>query len=357
MIRTIIPSKDNTIYEDNLSTQQNTGMDEVLELVKSITGVTTTNSRILLQYNLEEISASAAADNIPGDALYYLNLRTLNAENVLSEYSLEISPLSGSWSEGVGRKANVPITTTGSSWVWRDDVNQWATSSYAGGTTGSYTTNPGGGSWLTTPSASQAFTTLTSDLRVDVTGIVTKWISGSFPNNGFIIKRTDSDEQSQQNQGILQFFSTDTNTIYIPTLTAEWDDSAYYTTASNLSANDVVVYTPSLRKQYKEGSIVKVDVKARSRFPQRGFVTSSNFLEVEPLPSSSYYGIRDAYTEEIIVPYSSATKISNDVNGSFFRFRVESLLPERYYRFVFKIESDDGGVEYFDNGYHFKVKR
>jgi hypothetical protein len=78
----------------------------------------------------------------------------------------------------------------------------------------------GGGTWYTS-SASQTFNYQTSDIDMDVTNIVMSWISGSIPNNGFIL--ISSDELQSTGSGFtLKFFSRDTNTIYYPYLDVMW---------------------------------------------------------------------------------------------------------------------------------------
>ena len=63
--------------------------------------------------------------------------------------------------------------------------------------------------------ASQSFEYETDDMRMDVTPIVNKWLDETYPNEGFIIKRSGSigntdentDEGSQDRLGDFKFFS------------------------------------------------------------------------------------------------------------------------------------------------------
>ena len=74
-------------------------------------------------------------------------------------------------------------------------------------------------------------------MRMDVTPIMNKWLDGTYPNNGFIVKRsgsfgntdTNTDEGSQDRLGNFKFFSRQTNTIYPPKLEVEWYDTKWNT--------------------------------------------------------------------------------------------------------------------------------
>ncbi len=68
----------------------------------------------------------------------------------------------------------------------------------------------------------------------------------------------------------------------------------------------------------------------------------------------------DAQTEDVVIPFSDTyTKVSCDSEGNYFNLWLDGLQPERYYKFVFKVENRvySGQVELFDNNYIFKVIR
>jgi hypothetical protein len=109
----IFPDKDSTMYE--LTESLNTGLDEILEVSNYVTDLDGTlvsyNSRILLQFNITEISKSmaGATPEIPSTAKFYLRLSTTKAEEIPISYSLETYPVSESWEMGTGRYYNFPI--------------------------------------------------------------------------------------------------------------------------------------------------------------------------------------------------------------------------------------------------------
>ena len=220
--------------------------------------------------------------------------------------------------------------------------------------------------------ASQSFNQKSEDVRMDVTGIVRAWLSESIDNEGFIVKRrgnvgnTDkfSDENNTQRLGNFSFFSSDTNTKYPPTLEVVWDDSKW--NAGSLSAltsanlEDSVLYMKGLRPEYKQESKVRFRVVGRERFPEKTFSTTPANLTVKTLPpSSSFYSILDAETDEVVVPYGSGSQISCDSSGNYFSLDLNGYQPERYYKIEYRIQSGSGTTDeldqYYDEGFTFKV--
>ena len=323
----------------------------------------TYNSRMLMQFDLSTISQSIVNGEISTNASYYLNIRAIDASDLPISYSLAAYPVSESWDNGTGTSDDDPITTNGASWYYRDSKVQgssWQTSSFITTTTGSWQTNPGGGTWYTSSYASQSFNYSSPDIRMDVTNIVKQWLSSSISNNGFMVKRPDVDETGSAIFGQLKFFGRDTHTIYVPRLEIGWDDSAFTTgSLSALTDENITLYFKNLRPEYKETSKAKFRIVGRSLYPSRTYATSSAYLTVKYLPTSSYYSIKDARTEETLIPFDkNFTKISCDSNGNYFDLRLNSFQPERYYKFIFKIERSGGlDTEIFDNGYYFRVTR
>jgi hypothetical protein len=73
------------------------------------------------------------------------------------------------------------------------------------------------------------------------------------------------------------------------------------------------------------------------------------------LPQNSYYQIKDAHNEQVIIPYSQYTKINTNANGAYFDFYTTMLYPERYYKFEIKSEFSDV-TEYFNaSDFTFKI--
>jgi len=221
--------------------------------------------------------------------------------------------------------------------------------------------NQGGGTWYTASFSNgthykQSFTKYTDNLDVEVTEYVNEWLNGTRTNNGLIIKKTNNDESSPRKFGSIKFFASDTNTIYPPTLEVRWDDSSFVTGSLDaLDSEDMIVYVKNLSTEYKETSKGKIRVYARERFPARTFSSTSNYTLVKYLPTTSYYSVVDAETEQVIIPFdTNYTKISCDSTSNYFNFWFNGLQPERFYKFVFRVDQN-GTTRYFDDNFYFKV--
>jgi len=369
MILRYYPSKDSTIYEN--SPTANTGVDSILDISKqaatgSAGGAATSsyNSRILIDFDYNAISASIVSLGYdPNTFTYGLKLYATEADEIPLNYDIDVYGVSGSWYMGLGRNGDSPITTEGVSWYYQQGKTTpsifWPTSSYPTNVTGSYQVNPGGGAWYTSSAASQSFTYTTTDLDIDVTSIIHEVQSGSIGFNGFIIKKSDSDEQSLTSIKALRFYSKDTGTIYAPVLEAKYDDHTYTGSLSEIDLEDEVNITSiNLKESYKEGARPKVNFNANYRYPPQTFATSSALLDAYRLPTGSQYAIYFADSDDALMGFSDYTTLSHNDKGNYLKLDLESFQPERHYRIMLKVPQSDG-VSYniYDNAWIFKVER
>ena len=362
MIYSIFADYNTTLYE--ISSSINTGLDQILEVEKVIKPTTSEsfNSRPLIKFDLSSVSQSIVDGLITSPSFSLKLFATDNQEQIPAEYSLNIYPVSESWNRGIGRRFNKPSVKEGASWKYRDGEEagtEWTTGSFSAYSTGSYSVNKGGGTWYTSSAASQSYSYQAADVDTDVTSIVDSWLGGTNINNGFIVKRADTDEKSLVELGNLKFFSAETHTVYQPKLEVKWDDSSFSTgSLSALTDEEITVYFKNLKSEYKPGEKAKVRVRGRATYPTKTYSTSSAYLDNKYLPTSSYYSLRDAYTEEVIVPFSdNHTKISCDTSGNYFNIWMDGLHPERFYRFVIKVKRSSTDIQIFDNDYIFKLVR
>jgi hypothetical protein len=384
MIQLYYPERDTTLYE--LYPDKNTGIDQMLELTKITSGsllngeiqANTYNSRILIDFGnqITAISDAIASGDIPpigvtgaGSASVYLNMRVAYASDLPYVYTLKAYPLFEDWTNGTGNYNDLPETTNGASWYYTNNKAQatrWATGSAPSYNDYSATNTQGGGSWYTGSGyeGTQEFegsTNASIDMRMNVTDIVKKWIDGTIDDHGFIIKRTTADERSGVIMGTLKFFGLDTHTIYVPRLEVVWNDTVLTGTGSFTEiADDIYVpYIKNIRNEYREADKAIFRIAARPQFPRRSYATSSHYTTEYRLPTSSYYSIQDAVTNETIIPFDTvATKISCDTAGSYFKLRLNTFQPERYYKIVLKVERNGGAdVQTFSEGFYFKVIR
>ena len=379
----IFPEKDTTIYSNPDRLTMNTGHDEILELIKE---KGTNNSlyypsRILIQFKDSDIKNVFQTLILNNTSSYSASLELFAAKtvNLASDTIIEAFPLSQSWHEGTGRYSNLPTSSNGCTWLYKDNSTNktlWNTSNFSENTTGSIESDlitKGGGTWYNDNllKSEQIFNQVLSlDINLDVTNITTKFSSSllsnitppnGIPNNGFIIKNSDIIENNvSSSKGELNFFSTDTHTIYPPKLTFKWDDSIhpYNFISEGVKLNgELNVSLYRNKKEYNQNDEALIRLHVRDKYPTRQFTSTSNYLQPGYFTTSSYYSIRDAHTEEEIIPFDdNFTKLSADNEGMYFKLYIKGLQPERHYRILFKHINNDG-TEIFDNNYHFKVIR
>ena len=383
MIKSYYAEVDNTIYEKTSS--MNTGIDSALEIGKVSSSAGVFTSRILITFPLATISSSILSGDIINPK-YYLNLYQSSTKEMQTEYTIIAYPVSQSWKGGVGRKISPTDRTgfvrEGSSWTYRNKIEpetkyspsldtQWTSRSLAVGSTMQYSNVTGGGTWYTNYYSSQSFEYDTADLRMDVTPIVnyligtgsnysgTSRMKSDGKNDGFILLRSGSQENNSTQYGSLQFFSRETNTIYQPKLEVVYDDSTFSTdNLTELTSDQSVIYLKNLKHEYSRKEEPKIRVVGRDRYPTKTFSTQSNYKTIKYLPTSSYYGVKDALTDEFVVPYSHlGTKLSCDSDGNFFKIGMNSFMPERYYKLCFQVTQSDASVVVYDENFYFKVNR
>ena len=379
----IFPEKDATIYSHPDRTKLNTGHDEILEIVKE-KGSTDQRyypSRVLIKFRNEEIK-STITDKVGsttfnnGTSEVALQLLSTEHKNLETTLNMEVFAISQSWNEGTGRYSNIPTASNGCSWIFRDNniaATKWTTSSFATATTGGLVavgiTN-GGGVWYTGSAfqGSQQFLNSDSlDTNINVTSIVQKFSASLFANStyptgidnhGFLIKQPDSVEQDTSSSfGEIKYFSVDTHTIFPPRLVFKWDDSSHSKQSLAKQKGELSISLYRNKDEYNQNDEAIFRLHVRDKYPTRQFTSSSNFLNVGYFTTSSFYSIRDAHTEEEIIPFdTNFTKLSADNDGMFFKIFMNGLQPERYYRVLFKHVNNEGTMVY-DNNYHFKVVR
>ncbi len=360
-------------------------------------------SRTLIKFDISELSQSISTNNISGSNIKFsLNLKSCGARNLPLNYKIYAYPISQSWNNGNGRYADNG-SQLGASWNYKNydgngiwygsqitnsyqQVDYLLTSSYSsasfenqGGTwfykvPATYINKP---KWICNSSkypslvnssliCSQSFSYgQQSDVSMDITKIVRAWLCGCVPNQGLILISSleISTPPLQQTNGLLQFFSRDTNTIYSPYLDVAWDDSVFNTGSLDPVTGSIqnLITLNYLKDAYKAGSLPKIYVFARDRYPLKNFQKSyQQPVMVTPkyLPTSSYYMIKDAESEEVLVGFDQYTKLSCEPNnGNYFKLQTTGLPQERYLKIFIKVEYADGTVDITDTQKVFKITR
>jgi len=359
----IFPEKSATLY--SFDPIKNTGLDEILEL-STFLSINNSNevSRILVKFPSDQITDIVT--NLVSGSSYdaYIKLYLANASSIPVNYTIFSHPISGSWEKGTGRLGNVPETTDGASWKFRNfnSGSSWFSVSFPTNTTGSYSgTNTGGGLWYTASSyeSTQSFTpALTKDIELKVSDTVKAWFTSSINNEGFIIKHSPSLEFTSQSYFETKYFSNNTHTIYPPCLEIKWNDYTFTSSLSIASNTKIVATLDNNKNEYQQDSVQKFRINVRDQYPTRSFSTSSVYLNNKLLPTQSYYSIVDLDTKEIIIDYDTVyTKISADSVGNYFNIYVNGLEPERYYQILIKSIFTNKETIVLDDNYYFKVIR
>ena len=360
-------------------------------------------SRTFIKFDISELSQSISKNSISGSNIKFtLNLKACGSRNLPLNYKIYTYPISQSWDNGNGRYADNG-SQLGASWNYKNydgngiwygndieksyqQVDYLLTSSYSsasfqnqGGTwfyrvPATYINKP---KWICNSSkypslvnssliCSQSFSYgQQSDVSMDITRIVRSWLCGCVPNEGLVLISSLelSTPPLQQTNGLLQFFSRDTNTIYSPYIDVAWDDSVFNTGSLQPISGSIqnLITLNYLKDAYKAGSLPKIFVFARDRYPLKNFQKSFQqpaMVTPKYLPTSSYYMIKDAESEEVLIGFDQYTKLSCDPNqGNYFKLQTTGLPQERYLKIFIKAEYADGSVDITDTQKVFKITR
>ena len=310
------------------------------------------------------INASSSLTSITASFTGSTNILTLSGSSLGTNVTITTSSISGN---------NQPVFTSSIGNFSVQGATSITTTPFAAGTSGSLIASgitEGGGEWYTGSgfySTQQFLNGDDLDVNLDVTSIVLKHSASLFGghtyptgilNNGFIIKHPEIvEENTSSSFGEMAYFSTDTHTIYPPKLTFKWDDSSYSHSGTTLTSGDIFLALYNNKEEFQRKSKQRFRLTTRKRYPDRTFTTTSNYIDTQYLPSTSYYSLRDGETDEVIIPFDTInTKLSADSEGMYFDLHMDGLQPERYYKFQFRTDNNDG-IQIFDEDYIFKVVR
>lgn len=221
-IRRYVANKDTTItnaYNNSLTaraTTANMGASDILE-VFSIYGQATTSSleasRVLVDFPIANIISDRNNKKIgvSGSTQFILKLSNApHGDSTPSNFTLLVSPLSKSWTEGFGLDMETYNDIGSANWLSSSDNQLWTTE---------------GGDFLS-KTYSKYFDTGLEDLEVDITDLVESWISGSATNFGLGIRLTGSQENSTDSYYTKKFFARGSEFFFKrPWIEARTDES------------------------------------------------------------------------------------------------------------------------------------
>ncbi len=345
-------SKDASVYLQQPN--QNTGLDEILEISKIYYGNIKDVSRALLKFEVGFLSSSLVNSTIKLDEATLI-LKQTESEELPLEYTLYAYPISQSWQMGTGTRFD-NISTQGVTWNYRegDTKLDWLQNGLAANTD-SNPNNGQGGTWWTSVSATQNFEYQSADIEMNIKPLLRSWMSGSIPNDGLILKFDETLENNTQDYGVIKVFSKETNTIYQPKIRIGWDDQSFLTgSLTQLVASDIKIGITNLKKEYKAETIATMRLFARELYPLKTFTNTFGYTDIKYLPQTSYYQIKDFASDDIIIPFSDYSKISCDSNGNYIKLNLSNWEAGRVYKIEFKIDND-GDIQYFDNELTFNI--
>jgi hypothetical protein len=259
MRKFLTPTKDATLYQRYPT--NNSGLDEILEVGKVKkpedidTAYSSSAARSVLYFDLTD------SGSIPTTASYFLNLKIANATTVRMGQELLVYNISSSWTEGSGYfYQDIVNENDGATWQQSSQFVSWS--------------NAGGD--ITTVSQSVLLDDYPmQDLHIDVTSLV----SSSHPWYGLLVKFPDTSEYDSNNAGNIKFFSKQTHTVHCPTLEIAWDDTTRVTGSFTAIPNtvDITVVSRNPKEKYIKGSIEKIQLVTRDKYPSFNFDTVKRY--------------------------------------------------------------------------------
>ena len=398
MIKFIYPTQSCTLYSnyDIL----NTGADEILEVASDFTPTKgPMAARSLLLFSNEDILVDFKTTN-----RYILNLRIVQSVELESNVELEAYPVSERWEAGKGRFSDTELLYPGASWLYKNEnKDTWTTT-----TPVEY--DAGGGSWYDKFYDNELdeesildfkfkFETVASDVKIDITQLVSFWNMSAIENNGIILKFKDD---VSKRCGNVKFFSSNTNTIYRPYIEVGGYDYKFEpyiitTTTKNsellsgsldsgsldsgsldsgsleesttdnteqtkslesgvmeLKNKDLHIFIENIKESYSHDGIEKLVVGVRELNPKKNFSNRMRYTGRNITSLDMFFSVLDAETEESVIDFSEFTKISCDKKGNYFDFDFSCLSRGRLYKFILKLEYE-GIRKKYDNKLAFMI--
>lgn len=319
--------KDASIYE--VYPNLNTGQDEILEVGKNGGDELNLNVgavRSLIRFDLTDLKGAPTSSRV------FLNLKVAHAENLQQNELITIVPVSSSWNEGSGYYLQRPFVSS--------DGITWNTSA----------------SSLSQPSESFDVSALDNgEIRIDVTSIVERSLTGSADNYGLLLSFTSASEADSDNVGTVRFFSKQTHTVHEPTLELAWDNFSFVTGSLEDTPNiNIKVVPTNLQNRYVSGEKALVYFNVRDKYPAKTYTNRLRFENRYYLPSGSQYSITDAQAGTTIVPFDQYSAVDCDASGSNILLDTDPLYRKRFYDLQLKIPI--GNQIIYTKKYRFEIE-
>ena len=327
MIRRYNATKDNTItnaFRESFATSgsdANMGASDILEVFSIYGQVLDENdaysleeARILIEFDITEITADIAAGTLDTGAQFYLRL--FNAEHGRTlplNFELEIDTITATWEEGTGLDMESYMDLTyrkGSSWKEKGAGVTWTTQ---------------GGDFTGSPVTAE-FDEGYEDLLVNITTFVTAWRSDPATNYGLIVKLPASATAETRSYYTKMFYARGTSNFFKkPVIEARWDSQTTDHRKSFLSgvANNIYLYN-EVRGQLTNlapGPITVslyetlggVAIATETATPPAGTTGVYKAIVTPTTSASTLYDVWSNNTVEVVT--GSITVLSQDPSG------------------------------------------
>ena len=243
------------------------------------------------------------------------------------------SSLTGaSYYEGRGRRDSVPPVNEGSVWGWS-----------------LYDTIP----WSEPTASVQQTLILTGSLDIDVEcDSLVKSINDKNNFNFAHLSFIEGFEDDSVVRGEIEYYSSKTHTIYLPTFYYASESLAKYPNISGQeidTAGDYVIYHQNLKPIYQQASNITFRFGARNLNYSSSWSTktTANVNKSYYLPSGSTYNFKDVSSNEFVLPESmmQALVFEADSTGHYIsNIPSELFHPYRKYQLLVNVSSSDGFV-------------
>ncbi len=239
-IKRYFAKSDNTItnaFMENLTTRgtgSNMGAADILEVFSIYGQASSTSaekSRALIKFNVTASTNSIKYDRdnsvipVSGSVNFYLRLYNApHSQTLPKNYTIDLSAVSGTWSEGTGLDMEAYKDKGDSNWVNRVVSNS----------VGSHVWSTEGGDYYTDMSSSftASFDSGVEDIEVDITPLVEQWINsagnvlGSKKDEGIGIFLSNTYESAARSYYTKKFFGRGTEFFFKkPCIEARWNSS------------------------------------------------------------------------------------------------------------------------------------
>lgn len=453
MIYRIFPDKDtfitNSVVNGVAATGSNSGASETLQIFKiaAISGAvgayaTASIARALMHFDLSALASLTSSGQVPSSGVVYrLHLADLQHNSTLPKsFDIEVQSLTQDWDEGTGIDVDQFSDSGLANWIQPKTGQYW---SVAG--------SSGSGEIFV-----QHFDSGHEDLDIDVTNLVSSWLSGTISNNGVMIRLSSTLESDGSDYYVKMFSSRETYfPVRTPYIEARWDDSlkddrnnfvfdysgslflynrvrgAYtnLSTGSNpllvsiadssgtlttvtaswtglmgvysasfvlatgsysgsifydiwhtsaktfmtgtffptdsFSSTSVAPFSPftqivNLRERYIQSDQPRLNVYIRlPDYNPAVVLTSSIDVPNGLVATEGYYQIVEDTTDRLVIPFGTGstqeTRLSYDLGGNYFKFRMDSLPPKSLYRIQFLFNVDGQSI-FVDDGFTFRLE-